>query len=604
MTGWLTRSSPSGGAIVSELGPDVVPSKGTFPRRNRIISGLADATVVVEAPARSGALITASWALEQGRDCYLVPGPIDAPASAGCLAFLREFRDATRIVAGIPQLIDDLGLADHLAEPGVTTQAAATLADVGEAAGRLGRELVLGLRTVDELVAVTGWPVASVLAGLTLLERRGLAVGVHGRFRPAGNLAGMDPAIARQRPRQRARAVPGTTVRGRDDAPPPSRAVHGLPGPSDRCYPSRGRSPPERAPDPALGGSPDHEQERLLRQATECAAGRPRCLAARLGALLRRSTLTRVGLALGLAFVLGVGVLGTGQPQTTVATRTEPILPLAQTAFTTTFSTDRGLSEPVTLAFTTPMDAASVAAALKVEPAKPVDLSWDATGKILTVTPRGRWSLGTFTHGDGPGGRSRRVRSAACPAGARRLPDPRRDDRLGHPDRARSGRASAWTRSSSCRSRSPSTSRRSGTRSGSTRRPPAPSARCIRRDGPTRYEFAPSAPLRSDVRYRLIVSGARDADGLPLDDVALAVRTVKAPAVVRFRPFAKSTDVARDAAISVRFTAGDGSAQHGPRVLGRRSAARPSPDRSAGPNRTPSWSSPRSRRCRTARRSR
>ena len=192
----------SGGAMVSELGPDVDPSKGTFPRRNRIISGLADATVVVEAPARSGALITASWALEQGRDCYLVPGAIDAPASAGCLAFLREFRHATRIVAGIPQLIDDLGLADHLAQAGVSKQAAATLADVGEAAGRLGRELVLGRHTVDELVAVTGWPVASVLAGLTLLERRGLAVGVHGRFRPAGHLAGMDPAEARQRPRK------------------------------------------------------------------------------------------------------------------------------------------------------------------------------------------------------------------------------------------------------------------------------------------------------------------------------------------------------------------------------------------------------------------
>ena len=196
------RIVASGGAIVSELGPDVEPTKGTFPRRNRIISGLADATVVVEAPARSGALITASWALEQGRDCYLIPGAIDAPASAGCLSFLREFRHATRIVAGIPQLIDDLGLADHLAEAGVSTRAAATLADVGEAAGRLGRELVLGRHTVDELVAVTGWPVASVLAGLTLLERRGLAVGVHGRFRPAGTLAGMDPAIARQRPRK------------------------------------------------------------------------------------------------------------------------------------------------------------------------------------------------------------------------------------------------------------------------------------------------------------------------------------------------------------------------------------------------------------------
>ena len=192
----------SGGAVVSELGPDIAPSKGTFPRRNRIVSGLADATVVVEAPARSGALITASWALEQGRECFFVPGAIDAPASAGCLSYLREFPDRARIVAGIPQLIEDLGLADRLVEPGVATDVAATLSGVSEAAQRLGRELVRGRATVDELVAATGWPVASVLAGLTLLERRGLAVGVHGRFRPAGALAGADPAERRQRPRR------------------------------------------------------------------------------------------------------------------------------------------------------------------------------------------------------------------------------------------------------------------------------------------------------------------------------------------------------------------------------------------------------------------
>ena len=192
----------AGGAVVSELGPDTEPSKGTYPRRNRIISGLADATVVVEAPARSGALITASWALDQGRECFLVPGAIDAPASAGCLSFLREFPDRARIVAGIPQLIDDLGLADHLAEPGVAADVAATLSGVSDAARRLGRELVVGRATVDELVAATGWPVASVLAGLTLLERRGLAVGIHGRFRPAGALAGADPAQRRQRPRK------------------------------------------------------------------------------------------------------------------------------------------------------------------------------------------------------------------------------------------------------------------------------------------------------------------------------------------------------------------------------------------------------------------
>jgi DNA processing protein len=193
----------AGGAIVSELSPDTRPSVGTFPRRNRVISGLADATVVVEAPARSGALITASWALDQGRDCYLVPGPIDAPASAGCLAYLREFPDRARIVAGIPQLIADLGLADRLAEPRVRPDVAATLADVGTVAGRLGREIVNGRATVDELVAVTDWPVATVLAALTTLERRGLVVGIHGRYRPAAGLASADAAMPGQRPRPR-----------------------------------------------------------------------------------------------------------------------------------------------------------------------------------------------------------------------------------------------------------------------------------------------------------------------------------------------------------------------------------------------------------------
>lgn len=193
--GLADRIVATGGAIVSELAPDVRPTRGTFPRRNRVISGLADATVVVEAPARSGALITASWALEQGRECFIVPGPLDAPTSAGCLAFLREFAGSARIVAGIPQLLDDLGLAERLAEPGVSSNAAATLVEIGPAGGRIGRELVLGRATVDELVAVTGWPVASVLAALTLLERHGLAAGIHGRFRPAGALAAADPAF-------------------------------------------------------------------------------------------------------------------------------------------------------------------------------------------------------------------------------------------------------------------------------------------------------------------------------------------------------------------------------------------------------------------------
>jgi DNA processing protein len=186
----------TGGAVISELAPDTAPSKGTFPRRNRIISGLADATVVVEAPASSGALITASWALEQGRGCFLVPGSIDSHASSGCLAFLREWPGESRIVAGIPQLIADLGFGQdaesiEAATPrGARDQrlANATLHDLGLVEGRIARALVAGQATIDELVAVTDLPVATVLAGVTMLERRGVAVGAYGRYRPAGPL--------------------------------------------------------------------------------------------------------------------------------------------------------------------------------------------------------------------------------------------------------------------------------------------------------------------------------------------------------------------------------------------------------------------------------
>jgi DNA processing protein len=182
----------SGGAIVSELPPEVEPTAGTFPRRNRVISGLADATVVVEAGARSGALLTANWALEQGRDCFVVPGSIDSPTSAGCLAYLREFPGQARIVAGVPQLLEDLGLVD-LPDPldgsALEPPVAAVLVELGEGARRVAAALVHGLTTVDEVVAATTLPIAAVLGALTLLEGRGLAVGSYGRYRPAGRLA-------------------------------------------------------------------------------------------------------------------------------------------------------------------------------------------------------------------------------------------------------------------------------------------------------------------------------------------------------------------------------------------------------------------------------
>lgn len=199
-----------GGAVVSEYAPRTPPTRGTFPQRNRLISGASDAVVVIEAGARSGALVTASWALEQGRECFLVPGSIDSPTSAGCNGFLRDWPGLARIVSGIPQVLDDLGLLGSAGLIGVaeareagrtirigsgvelaTVQAA--LAGRDEPQHRVAHALVGGATTVDEIVAVTGLSVVGVLGAITRLEAGGLVRGIRGRYEPLGSLAAAPP---------------------------------------------------------------------------------------------------------------------------------------------------------------------------------------------------------------------------------------------------------------------------------------------------------------------------------------------------------------------------------------------------------------------------
>ena len=185
----------NGGAIVSEFWPTFPPSKWTFPRRNRVISGLADASVIVEAPIQSGALYTAEHALKQGRGCFFVPGSIDDRNAAGCLAWLREHPTEARIVAGIPQLVEDLGLTGEAStgKRAARRSLEAELVEVGATAALVARELVAGRTTLDELVATTGHEPATVLGALTLLELRDLATSTYGRYRPAGRLAFAEP---------------------------------------------------------------------------------------------------------------------------------------------------------------------------------------------------------------------------------------------------------------------------------------------------------------------------------------------------------------------------------------------------------------------------
>jgi DNA processing protein len=166
------RIVAGGGLIVSEYEPGVEPAPWRFPARNRVIAGLALATVVVEARERSGALITADFALELGREVFAVPGEITAALSVGTNRLIRQ---------GAAPL---LGAADVLAALGLEP-APAPRAEVTDGAGRLLALLVDAPRGQDELVRATGLAASAVAAALVELELAGLAVEAEGVYRPA-----------------------------------------------------------------------------------------------------------------------------------------------------------------------------------------------------------------------------------------------------------------------------------------------------------------------------------------------------------------------------------------------------------------------------------
>jgi DNA processing protein len=169
----LSRRIEEKGLVVSEYEPGVEPAPWRFPARNRIIAGLCAAVVVVEARERSGALITADFALDEGRDVFAVPGEITASLSAGTNALLK--------LGAIPLTSSD----DVLDVLGVERPAASEAVDVSPEAAKL-LELVRDAPAgADELTARGVLEAGVVSVALTELELAGLVAAADGVYRAA-----------------------------------------------------------------------------------------------------------------------------------------------------------------------------------------------------------------------------------------------------------------------------------------------------------------------------------------------------------------------------------------------------------------------------------
>ncbi len=168
----LARRIAKSGAVCTEFPLGAKPRREHFPQRNRLISGLSLGTLVVEAAKRSGSLITARLASEQGREVFAIPGSIHNPMSRGCHQLIRQ---GAKLVESATDIVDELGpLVKHMLQ---TTDESATTSnsaiDDDEDYQKLFAALAFDPATSDEIAATSGLTIDQVSSMLLILELEG-----------------------------------------------------------------------------------------------------------------------------------------------------------------------------------------------------------------------------------------------------------------------------------------------------------------------------------------------------------------------------------------------------------------------------------------------
>jgi DNA processing protein len=165
------------GALVSEFPPRTEPSKRNFPRRNRIISGLSHGTLVVEASCRSGSLVTARYAGEQGREVFAIPGSIHSPLSRGCHKLIR---DGAKLVEAAGDVLSELQIPVLGQRVMAARRRAKTRTPLDKEYEMLLDALGFEPATIDALVERTGLPGDSLASMLLILELEGCVAALPG----------------------------------------------------------------------------------------------------------------------------------------------------------------------------------------------------------------------------------------------------------------------------------------------------------------------------------------------------------------------------------------------------------------------------------------